>query len=231
MLTQKQHQLLIYINNHLKQFGISPSFEEMKNALNLHSKSGIHRLISALEERGFIRKLPNKARALEILKMPENFQQQNNFTNLAEVKKAKALIGKETNLMSEEATTVNLPLYGKIAAGTPIEALRNDNDMVSVSPHMVGAGEHYALTVEGDSMIEAGIFDGDTVIIKKCENAENGTIVVALVDSSEVTLKRIRRKGDSIALEPANPQYKTRILGPDRIAVQGRLVGLMRTYN
>ena len=231
MLTKKQHQLLIYINTHLNQYGISPSFEEMKNALDLHSKSGIHRLITALEERGFIRKLPNKARALEILKMPENFNQINNLTSLAEVKKSKNIVGKTVIPMPDNTASVNLPLYGKIAAGTPIEALRNEQEIVAVSPNLVGSGEHYALTVEGDSMIEAGIFDGDTVIIKKCDNAENGTIVVALVDGNEVTLKRLRRKGASIALEPANPNYKTRILGPDQIAVQGRLVGLMRSYH
>lgn len=231
MLTKKQHQLLIYINNHLKQNGISPSFEEMKIALDLHSKSGIHRLISSLEERGFIKRLAHKARALEVIKLPENFNQKNNLTNLAEVKKAKELIGKNVTASSINQNSVNIPLYGKIAAGTPIEALRNEQDFIPVSPSMIGSGEHYALTVEGDSMIDAGIFDGDTVIIKKCDNADNGTIVVALVEGYEVTLKKIRKKGASIALEPANQRYKTRIFGPDQVAVQGKLVGLMRTYN
>lgn len=238
MLTRKQYELLNYINNHLQERGVSPSFDEMKEALNLKSKSGIHRLITGLEERGFIRRLPHKARALEVLRLPEdqgigrartereggaprftpNVIQGNFGTNLSGAQVATTV------------SAVQLPLYGRIAAGTPIEALRDHSHSVDVPGSLLGRGEHYALEVDGDSMVNAGIMDGDTVIIERCETADNGSIVVALVDSNEVTLKRLRRKGDSIALEPANPAYETRIFGPDRVAIQGRLVALMRRF-
>lgn len=230
MLTKKQYELLIFIDQRLKDTGVSPSFDEMKTALDLKSKSGIHRLITGLEERGFIRRLPHRARALEVLKLPENETSKNAPTfepNIIRGDFTQAFPGVQIALTSE---AVELPLYGKIAAGTPIEALRNP-EMISVPGAFLSSkGEHYALTVEGDSMIDAGIWDGDTVILQRCDNAENGAIVVALVDGDECTLKRLRRKGASIALEPANKKYETRIFGPDRIAVQGRLVGLLRMY-
>ncbi len=221
MLTRKQYELLNFINERLESTGVSPSFDEMKDALNLKSKSGIHRLITGLEERGFIRRLPHRARALEVTRLPENMggQARGNIVR-PDFKGSAATVG-------ESAT---LPLLGRIAAGTPIEALRDSSSDVDVPANLVGGGNHYALTVEGDSMIDAGIFDGDTVLIKSCDTAENGTIVVALIDDSEVTLKRLRRKGASIALEAANPAYETRIFGPDRVKVQGRLVGLIRAY-
>ncbi len=213
MLTKRQHELLLLIDRRLREDGVSPSFEEMKDAVGLKSKSGIHRLITALEERGFIRRLPNRARALEVLRLPETAE-----ANVSMLKPA-----------TEPAGTVELPKYGKIAAGTPIEALRG-NDTISVPAEMVGAGQHYALTVAGDSMIEAGILDGDTVIIRRTDTVENGEIAVALVDGCEVTLKKIRRKGNAIALEPCNKDYETRIFSPERVAIQGKLVGLMRNY-
>ena len=239
MLTSKQYELLRFIEARLRETGVSPSFDEMKAALDLKSKSGIHRLITGLEERGFIRRLPHRARALEILRLPENMTAtdpapeqvaapalptgtviQGNFTP--------AISGA---VMAETSDAVTLPLYGRIAAGTPIEALRDSSDQVEVPTALLGpSGEHYALTVAGDSMIEAGILDGDTIIIRRCETAENGAIVVALIDHNEVTLKRLRRKGSSVALEPANRAYETRVFGPDRVTVQGRLIGLLRSY-
>ena len=227
MLTQKQYLLLMFIVRRLKNRGISPSFEEMKDALNLKSKSGIHRLITGLEERGFIRRLPHRARALEVLKLPENTR--NSFDNsLTQVGSVSEL----TNEKKQAAANgmLELPFYGRIAAGTPVEALRDPSQSIVVPGSMLGRGEHYSLEIEGDSMIEAGIHDGDTVIIERCDVAESGTIVVALLDQSEVTLKRLRKKGASIALEPANKNYETRIFGPDRVNVQGRLVGLLRHY-
>ncbi len=233
MLTKKQHELLSYIDKQLNLKGVSPSYDEMKDALGLASKSGIHRLISALQERGFIRRLPHKARALEVLKRPENKlhnEVSSNFNVIqGEFYKAKAPQLATTSVNDGEV--VSLPLWGKIAAGTPIEALRDTSNTISIPASMLGRGDHYALDVDGDSMIEAGIYDGDTVIIQQVDSAENGTIVVALVDNTEVTLKRLRRKGDSIALEPANAAYKTRICGPDQVKVQGKLVGLFRKYN
>ena len=234
MLTRKQYELLMFIDERLRATGISPSFDEMKEALDLKSKSGIHRLITGLEERGFIRRLAHRARALEVLRLPDNagdaqpaapqgFSPTVIRGNFAQ----NALAGAAPVAAAVEAVT--LPLYGKIAAGTPIEAMR-DTTTVEVPASLLGGGEHYALTVEGDSMIEAGIFDGDTVIIRRCDTADAGTIVVALVDDLEVTLKRLRRKGASIALEAANPKYETRIFPPDRVKVQGRLIGLMRAY-
>jgi repressor LexA len=232
MLTRKQRELLLFINQRLAATGVSPSFDEMKDALNLKSKSGIHRLVSGLEERGFIRRLPHRARALEVVKLPEESAAsadrgqfsptviRGDFTG--------SLIGAP---VANDAEAVELPLYGRIAAGTPIEALRDQSTTVDVPASLLGRGsEHYALEVAGDSMIDAGILDGDTIVIQRGDTAENGSIVVALVDNEEVTLKRLRRRGASIALEPANQAYETRIFGPDRVQVQGRLVGLIRRF-
>jgi repressor LexA len=233
MLTKKQHELLIFIQSRLAEDGISPSFEEMKDALNLKSKSGIHRLISGLEERGFIRRLAHRARALDVVRLPPGIPpalaDRTKFSPTVIKGDFKSvLIG---TAPSGGAETVQLPLYGRIAAGTPIEALRDATVTVDIPATMLHSRvEHYALEVEGDSMIDAGVLDGDTVVIQRCDSAENGSIVVALVDDNEVTLKRLRRKGASIALEPANKNYETRIFGPDRVKVQGRLVGLLRQY-
>ena len=224
MLTRKQYELLNFINQRLDKSGVSPSFEEMKEALNLKSKSGIHRLITGLEERGFIRRLPHRARALEVVKLPDN------MGGGAKGNIVRPDFRAAPPAAPLEGDNVSLPVLGKIAAGTPIEALNEHSSNVEVPASMLGGGEHYALKVEGVSMIDAGIFDGDTVLIQRCDTAENGTIVVALVDDAEVTLKRIRRKGASIALEAANTAYETRIFGPGRVKVQGRLVGLMRNY-
>jgi repressor LexA len=240
MLTRKQHELLIYVDKHLRTTGFSPSFEEMKDALQLRSKSGIHRLISALEERGFLRRHHHRARALEILRLPETMEAR----RVAEPDSTAAgpsafspnvIHGDFSHRLAgvraaSDAAAVQLPLYGRIAAGQPIEALRDQGTMIEVPLAMLGTGEHFALEVAGDSMIEAGILDTDTVIIRKGETAENGQIVVAMVDDTEVTLKRLRRRGNSIALEPANPQHETRIFPADRVKVQGRLVGLLRRY-
>jgi repressor LexA len=225
MLTKKQYQLLMFIDKRLRASGVSPSFDEMKDALDLKSKSGIHRLISGLEERGFIRRLPHRARALEVMRLPENADTPAFQPNV--IKGDFSIPGSQT---AGDAAAVQLPLYGKIAAGTAIEALRDNTNTVDIPSDMLGVGEHYALEVEGESMIDAGIFDGDTVLIRRADTAANGDIVVALVDDTEVTLKRIRRKGESIALEPANAAFETRICGPDQVKVQGRLVGLMRRY-
>lgn len=238
MLTRKQYELLIFIDQRLKANGVSPSFDEMKEALDLKSKSGIHRLITGLEERGFIRRLPHRARAIEVLKLPENIGEPSEGASAAPPPKFSPNVIRgdfKTALpgaaIGVAADAIDLPLYGKIAAGTPIEALRDHSNTVSVPSTLLGSGgDHYALTVEGDSMVEAGILDGDVVILRRCDTAENGSIVVALVDENEATLKRLRRKGASIALEPANQKYETRIFGPDRVRVQGRLVGLLRRY-
>lgn len=239
MLTKKQYQLLLFIRDRMARDGVAPSFDEMKEALDLQSKSGIHRLIMALEERGFLRRLPHRARALEVIKLPDNMPatvpgrpapDRAAFTpNVITGNFSGAMPGAPVKA-SQTSETIDLPLYGKIAAGTPIEALRSPSDHVGVPGALLGSGDHYALTIEGDSMVDAGIHDGDTVIIKKCDTADNGSIVVALVDNEEATLKRLRRKGESIALEPANKSYETRIFGPDRVRVQGKLVGLMRRY-
>jgi len=232
MLTRKQHELLVYVHQTLQRTGVSPSFDEMKEALQLKSKSGIHRLITALEERGFIRRLAHRARALEVVKLPDATvpsQTPKRGTFKPTVVTGGWPAGSEPANAARDM--VGLPLYGKIAAGTPIEALRDHSARVEVPASMLGDGEHYALTVAGDSMIEAGILDGDTVLIRRCDTAENGQIVVALVDEQEATLKRLRRKGQSIALEAANPAYETRIFGPDRVRIQGRLVGLVRQYS
>ncbi|MBK1697825.1 transcriptional repressor LexA [Rhodovibrio salinarum] len=251
MLTRKQHELLLYIHKHLGEHGVSPSFDEMKEALNLKSKSGIHRLISGLEERGFIRRLPHRARALEVLRLPgEPSTQTGSAEDGAQDAAGHPLSGAHGRPVGDNVVQANfraptvpelgattasqnlhLPLYGRIAAGTPIEALRDESAFVEIPGAMVGDGEHYCLEVDGDSMIEAGIHDGDTVVIRRGEHAEPGAIVVALVDGEEATLKRIRRRGHSIALEPANPAYETRIYPPERVKVQGRLVALLRRYH
>lgn len=233
MLTRKQYELLRFINERLKESGVPPSFDEMKDALDLRSKSGIHRLITALEERGFIRRLANRARAIEVIKLPEvghGGSARRGFTpsviegNLGKVRSAPAA--------AEDSgeQPVAVPVMGRIAAGTPIEALQTRSHTISVPPDMLGSGEHYALEVRGDSMVEAGILDGDMALIQKNDSADTGDIVVALIDDEEATLKRFRRKGDTIALEAANPAYETRIFGPDRVKVQGKLVGLIRRY-
>ena len=234
MLTKKQRELLLYINQRLTATGISPSFDEMKDALSLKSKSGIHRLVSGLEERGFIRRLPHRARALEVVKLPE--ESAAGVANERSRFSPTVIRGDFTGSLpgapvAPDVAAVDLPLYGRIAAGTPIEALRDQSTTVGVPADMLARGsEHYALEVAGDSMIDAGILDGDTVIIQRSDTAENGAVVVALVDNEEVTLKRLRRRGASIALEPANKAYETRIFGPDRVKVQGRLVALMRRF-
>ena len=243
MLTRKQYELLVFIDRHLKRTGFSPSFEEMKDALQLKSKSGIHRLISALEERGFLQRRHHRARALEVVRLPDDMISRANGTDeatqpvLAEAQSFSPNViqgdfsGRLPGVRAaNDAGAVELPLYGRIAAGLPVEALRDDGAQIAVPMEMLGNGEHYALEVAGDSMIDAGILDGDTVIIRKGETSENGQIVVAVVDENEVTLKRLRRRGNSIALEPANTRHETRIFPGDRVKVQGRLVALLRRY-
>jgi repressor LexA len=240
MLTRKQHELLIFIDRHLKASGYSPSFDEMKEALNLRSKSGIHRLISALEERGFLSRRHHQARALEVLRLPGDGQPvaANEVPRRAEGAAGFAPTVIQGDFSARlpgvraapEVGAVQLPLYGRIAAGLPIEAMRDTSSHIEVPVALLGGGEHYALEVAGDSMIDAGIQDGDTVIIRRAETAENGQIVVALVDDEEVTLKRLRRRGNSVALEPANPRHESRIFPAERVRVQGRLVALMRRY-
>jgi repressor LexA len=237
MLTRKQYELLVYIDKHLKQTGFSPSFEEMKEALTLKSKSGIHRLISALEERGYLGRRHHRARALEVLRLPDNMavhaveseaEEAPSFApNVIRGDFSARLQGVRT---ANEAGAIQLPLYGRIAAGLPIEALRDSTAQIEVPLAMLGSGEHYGLEVAGDSMIDAGILDGDRVIICKSETAENGQIVVALIDDTEVTLKRIRKRGNSIALEPCNVRHETRIFPAEKVKVQGKLVALMRQY-
>ena len=253
MLTRKQHELLLFIDHHLRSTGFSPSFEEMKEALQLRSKSGIHRLISALEERGFLRRHHHRARALEVVRMPDDmsgrgaapartdpagavaaaafappaFAPPAFSPNVIRGDFSRHLAGVRS---AGEAGAVHIPLYGRIAAGLPIEALRNESQQIEVPLAMLGNGEHYALEVAGDSMVDAGILDGDTVLIRRTDTAENGQIVVALVDDIEVTLKRLRRRGNSIALEPANKDYEVRLLPADQVKVQGKLVGLLRRY-
>jgi repressor LexA len=236
MLTRKQHELLVFIDERLNRDGVSPSFDEMKEALGLKSKSGIHRLITALEERGFIRRLPHRARALEVLKIPEATKQPKAPPpRIAERPRPPAAVIRPefgSPPVREVRTAdeiVTLPLYGRIAAGVPIEAVRTESS-IDIPASLIGNGDHFALEVVGDSMVDAGILEGDTVIVQRCETAENGTIVVAFVDGEEVTLKRWRRKGNAIALEPANARYETRIFGADRVRVQGRLAGLIRRY-
>lgn len=238
MLTRKQYELLVYIDRHLKQTGFSPSFEEMKEALSLRSKSGIHRLISALEERGYLGRRHHRARALEVLRLPDNMVARDLPADEEDDEPGFApnvIRGDFTNRLqgahaAAEVGAVQLPLYGRIAAGLPIEALRDNSSQIEVPMSLLGQGEHYGLEVAGDSMIEAGIFDGDVVIIRRGDVAENGQIVVALIDDNEVTLKRLRRRGNSIALEPCNVRHETRIFPADRVKVQGRIVALMRKY-
>lgn len=228
MLTKKQKELLLYIHEKMSHDDIPPSFEEMKNALGLKSKSGIHRLISALVERGYIERLPHRARALEIKRLPEGFKPKTGEqSTLAQVTAEITA----THEAAGFAALDEIPLYGRIAAGTPIEAISNEGEVIQVPQGFVGHGDHYALSVEGDSMINAGIHDKDTVIIQRCDSAENGTIIVALIDDLEVTLKRLRRAGNKIVLEPENDDYEPRILEPERVKIQGRLASLLRTYH
>jgi repressor LexA len=250
MLTEKQKDLLLFIHARMQERGVPPSFDEMKDALDLRSKSGIHRLITALVERGFIRRLPHRARAIEVIKLPDN-QTGGGFASqgasAAPPPAATPQRGFQPSVIEGsgppkssmapppasqviDARTVSIPVMGRIAAGTPISAIQNHTHDIAVPPDILTNGEHFALEVKGDSMIEAGIHDGDTVIIRRCNTAENGDIIVALVEGEEATLKRLRKKGSTIALEAANPEFKTRIFGPDQIDIQGRLVGLMRRY-
>ena len=226
MLTKKQNELLIYIHQNLRETGVAPSYEEMKDALDLRSKSGIHRLIHALEERGFIRRLPHRARAIEIIKLPTSstIDSKSNF-------RPEVIEGtKENDLFSLNEESFQIRMMGKIAAGTPITAIEYEKNKISVPGTMLGTGDHYALEIEGDSMIGAGILDKDKAIIKKVDDALSGQIVVALIDGEEATLKRIRKKGNTIALDPANPAYETKIYGPERSQIQGILVGILRSY-
>ena len=232
MLTRKQLELLRFINERAKESGVPPSFDEMKEALDLRSKSGIHRLILALEERGFIRRLPNRARALEVLKMPDTgFTRQRGSFSPNVIEGSLGKVRQQAGAEERKHASVAIPIMGRIAAGTPIEAIQTRMNTVAVPSDFLGQGEHYGLEVRGDSMIEAGILDGDTVLIRKQNSANSGDIVVALIDDEEATLKRFRRKGSSIALEAANPAYETRLLGPDRVQIQGKLVSLIRRYN
>ena len=224
MLTKKQKNLLLFINKKIRSTGVSPSYEEMKNSLNLKSKSGIHRLISALQERGFIKRLAHKARALEVLKLPETASANDIYNSFSPSVIKGGLDNDKKNSMNE------VPVLGKIAAGTPIEAIQNEVSRIAIPDQISKNGEHFGLKVSGDSMIEAGINDGDTVIVKKTNSADNGQIVVALIDDHEAMLKRIRKKGKVIALESANKKYETKIFGPDRVKVQGVLVSLYRNF-
>jgi repressor LexA len=236
MLTKKQSELLRFINERLKEAGVPPSFDEMKDALDLRSKSGIHRLIMALEERGFIRRLPNRARALEVLRMPESSTPSASARggrfpviegNLGRVRAPAAAASHDEPVAPQG---VVIPVMGRIAAGTPISAIQARSHSITMPPDFLPLGDHFALEVRGDSMIEAGIFEDDTVIIRKQDTAETGDIVVALIDDEEATLKRLRKRGASVALEAANPAYETRIFGPDRVRIQGKLVSLLRRY-
>ncbi len=233
MLTRKQHELLRFIHERLRESGVPPSFDEMKDALDLKSKSGIHRLITALEERGFIRRLPNRARALEVIRLPETVggaAGQKRFTpSIVEgglANKAKTA----PPPADERSRDISIPVMGRIAAGTPISAIQNRSHSITLSNDFLSQGEHYALEVRGDSMVDAGILEGDLVVIRRQDNANTGDIIVALIDEEEATLKRFRRRGSSIALEAANQAYETRVLGPDRVKIQGKLVSLVRRY-
>ena len=225
MLTKKQKNLLLYINKKIRSTGVSPSYEEMKNSLNLKSKSGIHRLISALEERGFIRRLAHKARALEVLKLPETASANDIYNSFSP-----SVIKGGLDENNKKNSAEEIPVLGKIAAGTQIEAIQNEVNRITLPEELRKNGEHFGLKVSGDSMIEAGINDGDTIIVKKADTANNGQIVVALVDNHEAMLKRIRKKGKVVALESANKKYETKIFGPDRVKVQGVLVSLYRNF-
>jgi repressor LexA len=238
MLTTKQKELLSFIHARLQETGVPPSFEEMKEALDLQSKSGVHRLIMALEERGFIRRLPHRARAIEVIKLPEAMAEagpaRGGFSPSVIQGSARQRASWPPQLAAAPdvlaGRSASVPLMGRIAAGVPISAIQNHMQDIPVPPDLVGGGEHFALEVRGDSMIEAGINEGDIIIVRRCDTAENGDIVVALVDKEEATLKRLRKKGGSIALEAANPNYETRIFGPDQVDIQGRLVGLIRKF-
>jgi len=229
MLTRKQHELLMFIHERIKETGVSPSFDEMKEALDLASKSGIHRLITALEERGFLRRLPHRARALEVVKLPEQAAPAAPPRGRTPFKPQ--LVDASAAMPTAANDTRELTILGRIAAGTPIEAIQQERDRMHVPEAILGAGEHFVLEVQGDSMINAGILDGDKVVIRRTDSANSGDIVVALVMGEEATLKRLRRRGASIALEAANPAYETRIFGPDQVEVQGKLVGLIRAYH
>ncbi|MDX2306841.1 MAG: transcriptional repressor LexA [Hyphomicrobium sp.] len=239
MLTQKQKELLLFIHSRMQDEGVPPSFDEMRDALDLKSKSGIHRLITALVERGFIRRLPHRARAIEVIKLPESSVSaiaaeapkrgfQPSVIEGVKRDRDKVLDIPPAHVIGQ--STVTIPMMGRIAAGVPISAIQSHSHDIPCPPDLLTSGEHFALEVKGDSMIEAGILDGDTVIIRRCNTAENGDIVVALVEKEEATLKRLRKKGSTVALEAANPDYKTRIFGPDQVDIQGRLVGLLRRY-
>ncbi|MEE7446849.1 repressor LexA [Methylobacterium radiotolerans] len=242
MLTRKQLDLLRFIQSRMQECGVPPSFDEMKDALDLKSKSGIHRLITALEERGFLRRLPNRARAIEVIRIPESLTQAvpatqtpaepRRFTpSVVEGGKSKQPPAPASaRMIDESGRAISIPVMGRIAAGTPVSAIQNQSHAITLSPDFVAGGEHYALEVRGDSMVEAGILDGDLVVIRKQDTANTGDIIVALIDDEEATLKRLRRRGSSIALEAANPAYETRVLGPDRVQIQGRLVSLVRRY-
>jgi len=240
MLTQKQKQLLYFIHERVQETGVPPSFDEMKEALELRSKSGIHRLISALEERGFIRRLPHRARALEILRLPNETGIEEAPAEGQAVRKARSRglgiidggrgAGRGSAPAGDTDMALNVPVMGRIAAGVPVSAIQNESHSIQVAPEMLAGGPHFALEVRGDSMIDAGILDGDIVLIQQTHDADNGDIVVALIDREEATLKRLRKKGKSVALEAANPAYETRIFGPDRVEIQGKLVALIRQY-
>lgn len=238
MLTQKQKDLLMFINERLTETGVPPSFDEMKDALSLKSKSGIHRLITALEERGFIRRLPHRARALEVLKLPggdgDTRGAGDGGAGLRLIEGGKSATPPQNTAAPSSTivsdSTVSVPVMGRIAAGVPISAIQDHTHDIACPPDLLTNGEHYALEVRGDSMIEAGIHDGDTVVIRRCDSAENGAIVVALVEEEEATLKRLRKRDGGVELEAANPAYETRRFGPDQVRVQGRLVGLIRRY-
>jgi len=232
MLTRKQHELLVFIHERLTATGVPPSFDEMKDALDLRSKSGIHRLITALEERGFIRRLPHRARALEVVRLPEHLGAPATARRGFVPNVIEGTLGKVRPAIRGERPDelVSVPMMGRIAAGVPISAIQNQSHTIKLPADMLSSGDHFALEVRGDSMIEAGIHDGDTVVIRRTDSAETGDIVVALVDDEEATLKRLRRRGPSIALEAANPAYETRIFGPDRVRIQGRLIALLRRY-
>jgi len=231
MLTRRQFELLMFINERIKETGIAPSFDEMKDAIDLRSKSGVHRLISALEELGVVRRLAHRARALEVTKLPEAASPSLDVKRRAAKAQKRAAHMPTANMTAaNDDNVISLGVMGRIAAGTPIEALQNETHRISVPIEMMRSGEHYALEVQGDSMINAGILEGDTAIIQRCDTADSGDIVVALVQDQEATLKRLRRKGNMIALEAANPSYETRLLKAEQVRIQGRLVGLIRKY-
>ncbi len=233
MLTKKQHDLLLYIYEHMTGDDIAPSFDEMREALGLKSKSGIHRLITGLEERGYIERLPHRARAIAIKRIPDSFEQHEEEPESAasHAKSGAAAPPQNMTAIQIPAHVESIPLCGKISAGTPIEAIRHEGDSIQIPPGFAGTGEFYALTIDGDSMINVGIFDLDTVIIKRCDTAENGAIVVALVDGEEVTLKRLKRENGKVVLYPENDNYAPQVYEPNRVQIQGKLVSLMRSYN